>query len=355
MHPPRHGGNLAWAAAIARCAPNEILDFSASLNPWGPPKSVIAALQASLATIRDYPDPDCRPLVAALTTLHRLPKDYFLVGNGAAELLTWVGRECGQRQRVFVVVPAFADYRRAVAAFDSTLVPLPLPQVQNNFSEVLPELTQRDAIIVNNPHNPSGHLWSRNHLQPLLETGALVVVDEAFMDFLPPPANESLIAAVPEYPNLIVLRSLTKFYGLAGLRLGYALSSPERWQRWRAWRDPWSVNSLAIIAGVTALGDRPFQEHTWQWLPPTRHAFAAALNALPKLKVVTKSKANFLLIQATGSILPLQTYLLQQHRILIRDCCSFPELGASYFRVAVRRDSENQGLLEALRAYYQCQ
>ncbi|MDR7898078.1 threonine-phosphate decarboxylase CobD [Thermosynechococcus sp. JY1334] len=351
--PPRHGGNLAWAAAIAGCAPDEILDFSASLNPWGPPDSVIAALQTALPTIRNYPDPDCRPLGDAIATLHQLPRDYFLVGNGAAELLTWVGRECSDRRQIYLVTPAFADYRRALASFACPIVPIPLAQVQSDFGAIAPSLTPEDAILINNPHNPSGQLWSRNQLQPLLETGALVIVDEAFMDFLPPAASESLVGVVPQYSNLIVLRSLTKFYSLAGLRLGYGVSSPERWQRWRSWRDPWSVNSLAIIAGVTALGDRPFQENTWQWLPPARHAFAAALNTMPELKVVTESKANFLLIKATDAILPLQTYLLQQHRILIRDCCSFPELGASYFRVAVRRDSENQRLLEGLRAYYQ--
>lgn len=351
--PPRHGGNLAWAAAIAGCDPQEILDFSASLNPWGPPDSVIAALKAAVPTIRDYPDPDCRPLVDALAALHQLPRTDFLVGNGVAELLTWVGRECADRQQIYLITPAFADYWRAVAAFSCPIVPISLTQVQNGFGAIAPALTAKDAILINNPHNPSGHLWSRNHLQPLLETGALVVVDEAFMDFLPPAASESLIEVVPQYPNLIVLRSLTKFYSLAGLRLGYGVSSPERWQRWRSWRDPWSVNGLAIIAGVSALGDRPFQEQTWAWLPPARHAFGNALEALPHLKVVAESKANFLLIQAMDSILPLQTYLLQHHRILIRDCCSFPELGASYFRVAVRRDSENQQLLEGLRAYYQ--
>ncbi|WP_298617636.1 threonine-phosphate decarboxylase CobD [uncultured Thermosynechococcus sp.] len=351
--PPRHGGNLAWAAAIAGCAPQEILDFSASLNPWGPPASVIAALQAALPTIRDYPDPDCRVLVDALAAGHELPREYFLVGNGTAELLTWVGRECADRRRVYFITPAFADYRRALTAFACPPVPIALTQVQTGFGAIAPSLTPKDAILINNPHNPSGHLWLRHQLQPLLETGALVVVDEAFMDFLPPSASESLIGFVPRYPNLIVLRSLTKFYSLAGLRLGYGVSSPQRWQRWRSWRDPWSVNSLAIIAGVTALGDRPFQEQTWTWLPPARQAFGEALNAVPELNVVTESKVNFLLLQATDSILPLQTYLLQEHRILIRDCCSFPELGAAYFRVAVRRNIENERLLEALRTYYQ--
>lgn len=350
--PPRHGGNLVWAAAIARCAPQELLDFSASLNPWGPPASVVAALHREIGAIRNYPDPNCTSLVQALAATYQLPPDTLLVGNGAAELLTWVGRDCAACRCVYLIAPYFQDYERALRAFAAPIETIPLDQVRYDFQPLAAKLCSADAVILNNPHNPTGHLWSRSAVQSLLETGAMVVVDEAFMDFLPPATSESLLPHVTDYPNLVVLRSLTKFYGLAGLRLGYAVSQPARLRRWQQWRDPWSVNALALVAGVTALGDRLFQENTWQWLAPAREELSTALNQIPTLRVTNPSHGNFLLVVAEASILPLQRYLLEQHRLLIRDCVSFPELGENYFRVAVRQASENQRLLAALQQYY---
>ncbi|MCI3281095.1 threonine-phosphate decarboxylase CobD [Synechococcus sp. PCC 6717] len=350
--PPRHGGNLVWAAAIARCAPEELLDFSASLNPLGPPASVVAALHHGLGAIRDYPDPACTALVQALAATYALDPDTLLVGNGAAELLTWIGRDCAACSRVYLVTPCFQDYGRALRAFAASVDTVPLDQVRHDVQALAAKLHPEDAVILNNPHNPTGHLWSRSAVQALVATGATVVVDEAFMDFLPPATSQTVLPYVKEYPNLIVLRSLTKFYSLAGLRLGYVVSQPERLRRWQQWRDPWSVNALALVAGVAALGDRPFQEQTWQWLAPAREALQRALDQIPTLRITSPSHGNFLLVTTEASVLPLQRYLLEHHRLLIRDCLSFPELGERYFRVAVRQPSDHEQLLRGLGQYF---
>jgi len=312
---------------------------------------VVAALQRAIPTIRDYPDPNCTTLVQALAATYGLAPDTLLVGNGAAELLTWIGRDCATCRRVYLISPYFQDYGRALRAFAAPIAAIPLERVRHGLEPLAALLQPDDAVIVNNPHNPTGHLWRRSALFPLLETGATLVVDEAFMDFLVPASSQTLLPQVSQYPNLIVLRSLTKFYGLAGLRLGYAVSQPERWHRWRQWRDPWSVNTLALVAGTTALGDRPFQEQTWQWLAPARAALQTALEQIPGLRVIGPSHGNFLLVATADSVLPLQRYLLERHRLLIRDCLSFPELGERYFRVAVRQPWENEQLLTALADY----
>jgi histidinol-phosphate/aromatic aminotransferase/cobyric acid decarboxylase-like protein len=172
-------------------------------------------------------------------------------------------------------------------------------------------------------------------------------VDEAFMDFLRPEQQQSLIEQVPHYPNLVVLRSLTKFYSLPGLRLGYAIAHPDRLRRWQQWRDPWSVNTLAAVVGETVVQDTAFQQQTWDWLLPAREQLVQGLAALPGLHPYP-SVANFLLVRSQHSVTDLQTQLLQQHQILIRDCMSFAELGDRYFRIAVRTLSENQRLLVGL-------
>ncbi len=364
MRQPAHGGNLAWAAAVAGCHPSAILDFSASISPLGPPNSVLTAIASQMDCLRHYPDPNYSQLRASLSNYHQLPPEWILPGNGSAELLTWAGRELAPLAATVLITPAFGDYYRALMAYDAKLLEFPVPLTgkfahnqdrgdQEVFSLVfsltsIPQtLPTKCGLLLNNPHNPTGKLFLREEILPCLEEFALVVLDEAFMDFLPPDSQQSLIGLVPQYPNLVILRSLTKFYSLPGLRLGYAIAHPERLQRWQQWRDPWSVNSLAVAAAIAALADQEFQQQTWNWLPKTRNQLCQGLMKIPGL-LPLPSSANFLLVESHNSSLQLQQILLRNYQILIRDCQSFPELGDRFFRVAVRTSTDNQRLLTAL-------
>jgi histidinol-phosphate/aromatic aminotransferase/cobyric acid decarboxylase-like protein len=374
---PRHGGNLVWASALAGCSPHLILDFSASINPLGPPLSAIAAIQAALPQIVHYPDPSYRELRQAIAAFHsadrsadrsadhntdrsadhstrhstdQLDPDWILPGNGAAELLTWAGREMAELDQVLLMTPAFSDYGRSLRAADANILSVKI-ELEANEDQPLIDLKgidpSRSAILVNNPHNPTGRLFSVADLTPLLQQFALVVVDEAFMDFLRPLEQESLLDQVQHWPNLVVLRSLTKFYSLPGLRLGYAVSHPDRLIRWQNWRDPWSVNWLAAAAGMAGLQDQSFQQATWQWLAAARSQLFSGLSEIPGLRPLPGS-ANFLLVESEQSVVQLQADLLRNSQVLIRDCLSFAELGDRFFRVAVRTAAENQRLLEGL-------
>lgn len=356
---PVHGGNLAWAAALAGCPPDAILDFSASISPLGPPKSAIAAIQAHLGNLSYYPDPDYRELRSALSHLHQLPPECILPGNGSAELLTWAGWDLAKLAMTTLVTPAFGDYWRSLKAFDAKVIECPLSNfgfgisdfglVIRNLESKIQNSLQKCGLLLNNPHNPTGCLFLRETILPYLEQFALVVVDEAFMDFLPPDREQSLIPVVQEYPNLVIMRSLTKFYSLPGLRLGYAIAHPDRLQRWQALRDPWPVNTLAAAAAAAVVQDTDFQQQTWAWLPPTRLQLFEGLAQVAGLQPY-KSAANFLLVQSQQPSSQLQQQLLKNHQILIRDCLSFPELGDRYFRVAVRSNTENERLVQALTA-----
>jgi len=356
---PVHGGNLTWAAAKACCPPEAILDFSASISPLGPPKSAIAAIQAHMGKLSYYPDPDYRELRAALGQMHQLPPEWILPGNGSAELLTLAGWDLAKLAVTYLATPAFGDYWRALKAFNAKVQSYPLslnestnpssPPLPLSPSPSLPLPPSNCGLLLNNPHNPTGQLFSRETILPYLEQFALVVVDEAFMDFLHPHQEQSLIPVVQKYPNLVILRSLTKFYSLPGLRLGYAITHPDRLRRWQQWRDPWPVNTLAAAAAVAVVQDTEFQQQTWEWLPPTRLALFQGLAQVPCLQPYP-SAANFLLVQSQQSISQVQQRLLERHQILIRDCLSFPELGDRYFRVAVRSKTENERLVQALTA-----
>lgn len=352
---PNHGGNLAWAASIANTQASFILDFSASINPNGPPDSVLTAINQAIPALRHYPNPDYSELKSSLSRWHQLPPDWFLPGNGSAELLTWASRELSRQDLTYLITPAFSDYWRALNCFEASVYPFPL-SLEHLFSKSAPMLTDdilnpplRCGLLLNNPHNPTGKLFTIESILPLLEKFSLVVIDEAFMDFLEPNLQQSLIPLIKDFQNLVILRSLTKFYSLPGLRLGYAVSHPSRLQKWQKWRDPWSVNVLAAAAGEAAMADVEFQRQTWNWLPSTRAKFFHGLQSLSGIYPI-EGAANFLLVKSDFSCSNLQEQLLKKFGILIRDCLSFPDLGDAYFRVAIRNNSDNERLLEAMNS-----
>lgn len=350
MSRPIHGGNLAWAASLAGCPASLIVDFSASINPLGPPPSAIAAIQEGVKALWAYPDPGYYQLRSVLAKWHQLPPNWILPGNGSAELLTWAGRELSQCSVTYLITPAFSDYWRVLKSFSARVQTCQLDLGDREWGIGNGVWGMRDktaGLLINNPHNPTGRLFTKDSLLPYLEQFDLVVVDEAFMDFLPPPEQQSLIPLVQNYPNLVILRSLTKFYSLPGLRLGYAIAHPDRLRRWQQWRDPWPVNVLAAAAAEAVVQDRDFQQQTWNWLPTARANLFQSLASLPYLQPL-KGAANFLLVRTEQPSSQVQEKLLKKHRILIRDCLSFPELGDSYFRVAVRLQKDNQRLDQAL-------
>ncbi len=360
MNRPKHGGNLAWAAAVASCPVSLIVDFSASINPLGPPPKAIATIKANLDRLIVYPDPNYTQLKKILADYHNVPVDYVLPGNGSAELLTWAGKELSKQRVTQVIAPSFSDYERALTAFEANWSKCQLNLADSakkqktpladilSFEEVIPA---NAGLLLNNPHNPTGQIWTKEEILPYLAKFALVVVDEAFMDFLSPEQEQSVISLVVKFPNLIVLRSLTKFYSLPGLRIGYAIANPAILQKWQKFRDPWSVNALAAIAAETVVRDKQFQQRTWDWLPPTRNHLWQGLSSIGGLQPLTSS-VNFLLVKTAKPSTELQLELLKKYQILIRDCISFPELGDRYFRIAVRSQADNDYLLEALADSY---
>jgi histidinol-phosphate/aromatic aminotransferase/cobyric acid decarboxylase-like protein len=357
--PERHGGNRAAIARRLGCRPEQLLDASASLVPFGPPAGLRRRLRQALAaaapaSLRDYPDRTYQPLAAAIAAHHGLDPAWVLPGNGAAELFTWAARDAAGLGASLLPTPGFADYRRALACWHGAWQPLPLPlHWPAAFPQPFP-LTPAaggggPAVLwITNPHHPTGQLWSRASLAPLLERFALVVADEAFLPLLDAGEAQSLVPLLADHPNLVVIRSLTKLAAIAGLRLGYALAHPDRLRRWAAWRDPWPVNGLAALAGEGLIGDLAWQRRVQRWLAREGPWLAGQLAGLEGLRPCP-SAANFLLLQGSGSLEPLRQALETRHRILLRDCRSFEGLGENWLRLAVLDRAGNRRLLGALR------
>lgn len=358
--PDIHGGNRQAVARRLGCRPEEILDASASLVPFGPPAVLVRALKRGLSgpALRDYPDRDYHALRGALAALHGVDPAAVLPGNGAAELFTWAARDAAAAGVSLLPAPGFADYGRALACWGGATRPLPLPlhwgaAFPQPFPIPPPDPIEPAATLwITNPHNPTGQLWRRDSLEPLLERFSLVIVDEAFLSLVPDGEQQSLIPLLADHPGLVVIRSLTKLLGIAGLRLGYALAAPERLARWRGWRDPWPVNGLAALAGVELLADGAgftrWQRRVQTWTAREGAWLAAQLTTIPGLEPLP-SAANFLLLRGEGSLEPLRRELEERERVLVRDCRSFEGLSPQWLRLALLDRVGNSRVMEGLR------
>jgi threonine-phosphate decarboxylase len=347
-----HGGTVHAVARLLGITTGDILDFSASINPLGPPEEVRAAVMAAFDQVIHYPDSEAVELRQALARRHVLPVGQICVANGSTELIHLLPRLFPGR-RALIVAPPFSEYAAALvkSGWD---VQYHVLDPEEGFSLCLAKLGEQlaggfDILVLANPGNPTGALIPREEIAGVLElccaSGTVPVLDEAFMDFC---EEESALAAVVADSRGIVLRSLTKFFALPGLRLGYVVAAPDIIVRLGGLVPPWSVGTLAQAAGVAALADEGYRIRTRQLIDREREFLFCALASLPALHPYP-SAANYLLVRLTSGLCAttLRDKLLLQ-RILIRDCGNFPGLDHRFFRVAVRSRQENEKLLAAL-------
>ena len=329
------------------CRPSQLLDASASLAPWTP-----RAPRLSEAFLRDYPDRDQSSLRQAIAAIHGVPIDCVLPGNGAAELFTWAARDAAAAGVSGLLAPGFADYRRALLCWDAASVETPLALSWDHAGPLRHPSLEGAVAWICNPHNPTGQLWSRASLEAMLDRYALVICDEAFLPLVPEAEDQSMITLVDQHPNLVVIRSLTKLFGVAGLRVGYAVAQPDRLKRWKAWRDPWPVNGIAAALTEQWLGpagryDR-WCRRVQRWTASQGAWMQRELARVPGITPMP-SAANFLLISGRRSLLPLREALEHDHRILLRDCRSFTGLGERWLRIGLQSPHDNRRIVRALR------
>ncbi len=338
----RHGGNITKLAAAAGKPAGDILDFSANINPLGPPEWLRPLISSLVSSLVHYPDPDCTDLVRAFSERFNVSADEVLMGNGETELLYLLPRVLGKRRAV-IPVPAYADYGAAAESAGMAVLRLPLREERAfipDIAEIESELRGDEAVFLGRPNNPTGHFLPADVLRDLAgrHPATIFVIDEAFADFVP---EESLLEG--ERPgNLIVLRSLTKFYAIPGLRLGGVVADREIIRRLRAITPPWSVNTLAQAVGAAALRDAEYAKETRLYVRERREELTGELEAIPGLAVYPGT-ANFLLIRIDRSGLSASELArrLLEEGIAIRVCDNFAGLDGRFFRVAVRTAEEN--------------
>jgi len=349
--PHAHGGHLIAAAKKLGCHPSSLIDASASITPFSLPLDV--RWSAFTALLSPYPDRSLIDLRGVIARLHGVAPSCILPGNGAAELLTWAGRDAADLGLSFLPQPCFSDYSRALTCWGASLASVFLPlHWDHAFPSQLVDYPPAATLWLTKTHNPTGQLWSRAALEPLLGRNQLVICDEAFLPLVPDGERQSLIPLVAKHSNLVVIRSLTKLYGIAGLRLGYAVAQPQRLQRWASWRDPWPINAVASAVAQELLR-HPARYHAWcrqvqRWTAREGAWLRTQLAAIPGL-VPMPSAANFLLIRSDRSLEPLREALEHRHRILLRDCRSFEGLDERWLRLGYQSRRRNRRIISAIQ------
>jgi threonine-phosphate decarboxylase len=357
LKPCVHGGEILDAAGKSGFRREEILDFSSSVNPLGPSKKALEAAKNSFKEIPAYPDSNSNELRQAIADhFDGLSKTNVIVGNGSTELM-YLFAETFMKKGDIAVIPAptFGEYESAVRKTGETPKFVKLDKNFNVDADVFArEMAGAKIVFLCNPNNPTSILIPTETLtgiiEQALEQDSLVFLDEDFLEFVENEKALSMINKIKAYPNLFILRSFTKIFGLTGLRVGYGIASEEIINVLLCAKIPWNVNCLAQAAAVVALKDEEHLRVTRELIKKEKAFLSTELEKIKSFKVFPPD-ANFFFIDIRKSGLTateLKNKLLRQG-ILIRDCTSFRELDPYYIRVAVKTREENGRLIEALK------
>lgn len=355
---PVHGGNVYAASRELSCDVRDLIDFSASINPLGPSPLVWKAVSKARHLLNHYPDPECWELRQALARLWQCDVEQLVVGNGSMELIHALPSALKIRH-LLLLQPTFAEYAATMArtggrvtgvsAKRSEQYALPIDRLRRILSAQSTRSHSYDGIVLCNPNSPTGQVCDAADLMELAQAaarrGMWLIVDESFADYCP---ERSLLPRKGQFARIVVLRSLTKFYALPGLRVGYAVADAPVAQQLRRYLPPWSVSAMGQVAALAAVQDQIHARRSLQFIAKERVRFAGELAIMPGCTVLP-TYANFIFLELPrGWHAATMAARLRLDGLLIRDCSDMPGAGARSVRVAVRSRRDNDRLLRTL-------
>ena len=355
LKPCIHGGRVWEAEKNTRLKMKEIVDFSSSVNPLGPSPKSLEAIKNSLQQIQMYPDSNSELLRGAIaSSINGINANNIIVGNGSTELIyLFVETFLDKGQVALIQSPTFGEYENAVKKAGGQPRHVNVPQrfciAANNFRE---QIKGAKIVFLCNPNNPTSILTPHDTVieivEEALKNDALLFLDEDFLEFVDNEKQVSLVNKINDYPNLFVLRSFTKAFGLTGLRIGYGVSSEEIVELLHNAKIPWNTNCLGQAAAVAALTDTEYMKRSLELIRNERAFLTQKLAQLRGFEQYP-ADANFILINIKESgftAAELREKMLE-YGVLIRDCSSFRGLDNYHIRVAVKTRQENQRLIDA--------
>ncbi|MBN1046354.1 MULTISPECIES: threonine-phosphate decarboxylase CobD [Clostridium] len=342
-----HGGNIKEIARKKGIDYNNIIDFSSNINPLGMSSKVKRAIIDSMEEIKKYPDISYMELKKSISEYENINESYLMLGNGAAEVLFNIVKAL-KPKKVLIPVPTFSEYKEAVECVNSK-VELYKMSENNSFKiceDILDKITEEiDLIFICNPNNPTGVLTNRELLMKILikskENNSTVLIDESFMDFIT--EDISMVSTIETFDNLIILKSLTKFFAMPGLRIGYGVCSNKDFISEVYKITPaWNINILADVATRVSLHDKNYMRKTIQYMEKEKAFLYNSLKTFKNLNVYEPS-VNFIFFKSNLDI-NLKSELLK-YNVLIRSCSNYDGLNEYYYRVAVKSREDNAKLI----------
>ncbi|MFI3171002.1 MAG: histidinol-phosphate transaminase [Eubacteriales bacterium] len=341
-----HGGDIY---TFQRATGKTPLDFSENTNPYGLPVGVKNAMLENIDYLNRYPDPNCRALTEVVAHYLGISEDYLLFGNGAADIIYRIAYAL-KPKKALILAPTFSEYEASLRSV-GTEVSYFLLEERNQFTlteEIIEAIPENNIIYICNPNNPTGKMCEYALMKKIMEAcekhRTYLVVDECFMDFVEKNFEYSLLQEVKTFQHLIILKAFTKVFAMAGIRLGYCITSNKSvLENIKQSGQPWTVSSIAQIAGIACCQENIYLEESLAEIKKER---VYMIESLQNLGVrVYESDVNYVLFRYHAHL----AESLMKYGIMIRVCNDYNGLDDSYYRVAIKLHHENKKLIMALQ------
>ncbi|MGC8936185.1 MAG: aminotransferase class I/II-fold pyridoxal phosphate-dependent enzyme [Candidatus Methanomethylicaceae archaeon] len=347
-----HGGDVFEVSEAIGLPPEYIIDFSSSINPYGPPPRALDSIKNSLQYIRFYPSRSYLRLKKSIAGYAGVEPEEVIIGCGATELIhSIIARFV--RGPMVLPLPTFSEFEVAAAAFGLEVKFIKPCGIRLNLDDATEIVKSENVgcVALCNPNNPTGEVLEKERVLKLIEAAAevktIVIVDEAYYELSE--GVETLVHLTKDFSNLFVLRSLTKPFGFPGLRVGYGVCNPRLAERFEATAISWRVGALEEAAALSALEDLDFLKRSKEMIVSEKNRLHERIRSIRGL-VPLPSRANFFMIETSESGLSPKglRWRLLSHGVLVRDLSSVKGLPGSYIRISARRSQENEVLIDAL-------
>lgn len=348
-----HGGNTEEIARRYNLNSNEIIDFSANINPLGLNKNIKNAMINAIDKVVKYPDITYFDLKNSIEKFENVNSKNIFLGNGAAEVIFNIVRAL-KPKKALLPAPTFSEYEEAILSIDGEIEYFHLKE-ENNFNldkKFIERVNENiDIIFICNPNNPTGVLTNKNFITEILNkavvTNTIVVLDESFLDFVKDSTYYSSNKLLNKYKNLIIVKSLTKFFAMPGARIGYGICyDNDIISRINKVTVPWSINIMAAEGIIQGLKEEAYINNSISYVNNEKNYLYNALKEIECIKVFRPS-VNFVMFKLLRD-LDLKEALVKR-KILIRSCDNYIGLNKEFYRVAVRTREENKKLVYELK------
>lgn len=344
----RHGGDI-YTDGIFKGI--ELLDYSSNINPLGLPKGFSENIGEALKNAVRYPDIKYRELIENIRNYTGIQKAEVVLGNGAAELID-LSISCFKS--ILIVVPSFVEYELDAQKWHNTIEYSYLSaDMELNYVDIMEKISKVQALIIGNPNNPNGGIIDKKKFQDILnfceKEGKTIIIDEAFIEFTGD-IQDSFTKLTENHKCLFIIRAITKFFAMPGVRFGYGLSSDEKLiRKIREKQNPWNINCFAEVAVKYSLNDNDYIKKSLRWIEEEKSFLATELKKILWIKTIFPSRANFILCKL-NNINEEQVYnFCIKQGIIIRKAHNFRGLDESFIRLAIKERVSNEKLLEVLK------